>query len=120
MGRILIIDDSSVSRSLLKSILESEQHEIVGEAVDGLDGIEQFKALRPDIVTLDVTMPKMKGIECLVEIMKVDDEANVIMISALGKGDVILEALDAGALSYISKPFEKDHVLKTINEALEI
>ncbi|GAU77393.1 response regulator [Fusibacter sp. 3D3] len=119
MARILIVDDSAISRIKLKDIFELDCHEIVGMAEDGLEGVEKFKALKPDLVTLDVTMPKMKGLDCLKEIMTLDQNANVVMISALGKGDTILEALNAGALNYITKPFEEKQVLKTIREALE-
>ncbi|MBF4694833.1 response regulator [Fusibacter ferrireducens] len=119
MARILIVDDSAISRMKLKDIFETDCHEVVGVAEDGLEGIEQFKILKPDLVTLDVTMPNMMGVECLKEIIAIDADANVVMISALGKGDVILDALNAGALNYITKPFEEKQVLKTIREALE-
>ncbi len=118
MANILIIDDSAMSRNKLKRIIESNGHAIAGEASDGAEGIEKYRELKPDVVTLDITMPNMNGIECLRAILSFDSEARVIMISALGKGDTILEALDAGALNYISKPFEEEVVLDIIGDAL--
>ncbi|WKY47894.1 response regulator [Eubacteriaceae bacterium ES3] len=119
MANILIVDDSTMSRNKLKKILISGDHLVVGEAADGIEAIEKFKELRPDIVTLDITMPNMNGIECLKEILALDEDANVVMISALGKGDTILEALNAGALNYISKPFEASAVLDIFKEAMD-
>ncbi len=118
MGKILIIDDSGMSRKKLRNILDSSNHQVVGEAQDGIEGVEQFKELAPDLVTLDVTMPNMDGLQCLKEILAVDENAKVVMISALGKGDTMLEALNLGAANYITKPFEKKHVLDTMNDAL--
>ncbi len=119
MANILIIDDSGMSRKKLKTILEDVGHTVSGEAGDGLEGIEQFKTLSPDLVTLDVTMPNMDGLACLKSLMEIKDDARVVMISALGKGDTMLEALNAGAANYITKPFEKDQVLGAVSDALE-
>ena len=119
MANILIIDDSSMSRKKLGKILTEGGHTIAGQASDGVEGLEQYKSLNPDIVTLDVTMPNMDGITCLKEILKEDDDANVIMISALGKGDTMLNALNAGAVNYITKPFEQEQVLDIIDEAMD-
>ncbi len=119
MANILIIDDSGISRKKLRTILESGNHTVAGEARDGSEGIEQFKALSPDLVTLDVTMPNMDGISCLKSLLEINDDAKVVMISALGKGDVMLEALNLGAVNYITKPFEGELVLNAIADALE-
>jgi two-component system chemotaxis response regulator CheY len=118
MATILIVDDSAVSRNKLKKILLEGGHKVVGEAADGVEGIAQYKSVVPDIVTLDITMPNMNGLSCLREILAEDAAARVIMISALGKGDTILEALDEGALNYISKPFEAAMVLDIIDDAM--
>lgn len=118
MANILIIDDSAFSRSKLKKVLEAANHTIVGEAEDGVEGLEKYKELSPDLVTLDVTMPKVNGLECLENILTYDNEAKVVMISALGKGDTILKALDAGASSYITKPYEDTQILEAIADAL--
>ena len=119
MANILIIDDSVMSRNKLKKILDSSDHTVVGEAQDGVEGLAKFKKLSPDLVTLDVTMPNMDGLECLREILAEKSDAKVVMITALGKGDTMLEALDAGAADYITKPFEDAKVLGVIAGALE-
>lgn len=118
MANILIIDDSAISRKKLKKILDIGNHVVVGEAQDGVEGLQRYKELSPDLVTLDVTMPNMGGLECLKEILSLNKDAKVVMISALGKGDTILEALDIGAINYISKPFDNILVLDAIAEVL--
>jgi two-component system chemotaxis response regulator CheY len=118
MARILIVDDSIVSRTNLKNILLEAQHEVVGEAVNGEDGLEKFLSLRPDMVTMDITMPKLNGIECLREILSRDPQARVMMISALGQGAKILEAINSGARHYITKPYEPEKVLEAVTELL--
>lgn len=119
MATILIVDDSALSRKKLKAILERAGHEIVGEACDGAEAFEKFTALLPDIVTMDITMPNIDGITVLKKIMEHHPQAKVLMITALGKGDKILEALDAGAKNYITKPYEEEQILRSIEEALE-
>jgi two-component system chemotaxis response regulator CheY len=118
MAKILIVDDSIVSRNNLKNILLGAEHEVVGEAVDGEDGVEKYLSLRPDLVTMDITMPKLNGIECLKEILCRDPQAKVMMISALGQGAKILEAVNCGARHYITKPFEADKVLEAVSELM--
>lgn len=119
MADILIVDDSSMSRNKLKKILINGNHTVIGEAQDGKEGLDKYKELAPDLVTLDVTMPNMDGITCLQEILSHNENAKVVMISALGKGDTMLEALNLGASNYITKPFEEDSVLEAISDALE-
>jgi two-component system chemotaxis response regulator CheY len=118
MARILIVDDSIVSRTNLKTILLDADHQVVGEGVDGQDGLEKFMALRPDIVTMDITMPKLNGIDCLKAILSHEPEAKVVMISALGQGAKILEAINCGACHYITKPFEPDKVIEAMSELM--
>ncbi len=118
MARILIVDDSVVARNNLKTIFEEAQHEVIGEASDGKDGVIQYEELKPDVTTMDITMPKMNGIECLRKIRELNPDAKVIMVSALGQGAKILEALNTGALHYITKPFEADKVIEALNEVL--
>jgi two-component system chemotaxis response regulator CheY len=121
MANILIIDDSTMSRNKLKKILDSGDHRVIAEARDGVEGLQKYKELSPDsvdLVTLDVTMPNMDGLQCLKEILAVRENAKVVMITALGKGDTMLDALNGGAASYITKPFEDSLVLDAINEAL--
>ena len=118
MAKILIVDDSRTSRKILRNILEENGHEIIGEAVNGLTGIEKCKELEPDLVTMDITMPQMDGIEALRQIMEYDKELKVVMATAAGQKDKMLQAIKIGAVEYISKPFEPDKVIKTINSIL--
>lgn len=119
MAKILIVDDSAVSRKKLRTILEVANHEIIGEASDGAIALKKFEELSPDLVTMDITMPNVNGITVLKDIMKVNPAAKVVMITALGKASTILESLNAGAKNYITKPFAEDQVINTILEALE-
>ena len=119
MAKILIVDDSAISRKKLKAILESANHEIVGEAVDGAEALEKYEVLSPHLVTMDITMPNVDGISALKDIMERDPLARVVMITALGKGEKILEALNAGAKNYITKPFDAGQIIHSIQEALE-
>lgn len=118
MARILIVDDSVVSRTNLRKILVQGGHEVVAEAGDGQDGLEKYGAVKPDLVTMDITMPRISGIDCLKAIMAADPEARVMMITALGQGAKVLEALEAGARHYVTKPFETEAVLNAVNEVL--
>ena len=119
MARIMIVDDSLIVRMNLKKILLNNGHEVVAEASNGEEACLKYMENNPDVVTLDITMPKMDGIEALSKICEKDEEANIIMISALGQEMKILEALDKGAKHYIIKPFKEEDVLKKINNVLE-
>lgn len=118
MAKILIVDDSSVSRKKLRKILESNNHDIIDEARDGIEGLNKYKELKPDLVTMDITMPNLDGISCLKQIRENDSGVKVIMITALGNGEKIFEALSNGATNYITKPFEEEKIIEVINEAL--
>ena len=119
MARILVVDDSAVSRKSLKEILESAGHEIVGEAGDGLDALEKYKSLKPDLVTMDITMPILNGVEALKRIRALDPNAQVLMVSAMGQKNMVMQALREGARGFLVKPFEKEKVLQAVAEALE-
>ncbi|MCX7841814.1 MAG: response regulator [Clostridia bacterium] len=116
MSKILIVDDSMISRINLKKILLAEGHEVIGEASNGLEAVKKFEDLKPDIVTMDITMPEMDGLEALRNIMRSNPAAKVIMISALGQNNKILEALQSGAKNYITKPYEPSQVINIIKE----
>ena len=118
MARILVVDDSLLARNNLKNILQNGKHEVVGEAIDGKQAVDQYQSLKPDIVTMDITMPNVNGIDSLKEIIASDPKARVVMITALGQGGKILEALNSGARHYIAKPFESDKVLEAIREVM--
>ena len=115
MKDVLIVDDSRTSRKILKDILERAGYNIVGEAINGKEGFTQDAKLKPDIVTMDITMPEMDGIEALKNIKKDFPDAKVVMITAAGQKDKMMEAVKLGATEFVSKPF----VEETILEALE-
>ncbi|NLJ45325.1 MAG: response regulator [Treponema sp.] len=112
--RVLIVDDSMFVAKQLNQILSSEGYQVVATAGDGLEGYEKYKELFPnvDVVTMDITMPKMDGLTALQKIMEFDKNAKVIMISALGKQDLVKQALVAGAKNYIVKPLDRKKVLE--------
>jgi two-component system chemotaxis response regulator CheY len=120
VASILIVDDSKTSRKLLRELLETNGFEIAGEAVDGEEGYQMFKSLHPDLVTMDITMPKMDGIESLSLIRHVDENAKVIMITAAGQREKMVEALKRGAEDFLTKPFDANRVVETIKEVLDI
>lgn len=115
MARILIVDDSRTSRKVLKGILETAGHEVIGEAVDGMDGLTKYKELSPDITTLDITMPVMDGIEALKSIREYDSSAKVVMVTAAGQHTNMVDALKLGAAEFVTKPFEEEAILSVIN-----
>ena len=118
MGRILDVDDTMFMRTLLKNILFSGSHDIVGEAENGEDAVEKYKSLKPDLVTMDVVMPKMNGIEALKAIMASDPNAKVVMCTAVGQEQMVKLAIKTGAKGYIVKPFQAPKVLEEVNNVL--
>ena len=116
MKKVLIVDDASFMRLTLKTMLERNGFEVIGEAENGLIGVQKYKELRPDIVTMDITMPEMTGIDALKEITKVDQNAKVIMITAMGQEKMIFEAVGNGAKGFLVKPFKEEHVIATMNK----
>lgn len=115
---ILVVDDAAFMRMMIRDILAKEGYSI-REAVNGRDAVEKFEALRPDLVTLDVTMPEMDGIGALAAIRAIDPSASVLMVSAMGQQTLIDEALEAGATDYLIKPFQPTKVLETVKKCLE-
>lgn len=118
-GSILVVDDSKMSRVILKNLLEEEGYSVIAEATNGEEAVEMFQQHPVDLVTLDITMPKMDGIEALRKIFEINSAAKVIMITAAGQQSKVLEALKIGAKQFITKPFEKETVLNSIKEVLE-
>jgi len=115
--RIMIVDDAIFMRMKLKDILEKNGYEVVAEAQNGADAIEKFKSERPEIVTMDITMPEMDGIQALKGIKKIDPQARVVMCSAMGQQAMVMEAIQSGAVDFIVKPFETDRVLDALVKA---
>ena len=119
MGKsILICDDAAFMRMMLKDILVKEGYNVVGEAVNGADGVEKYNSLKPDLVTMDITMPEMDGIAALKAIKQSDPAAKVIMCSAMGQQAMVIESIQAGARDFIVKPFQKDRVVEAIKKVI--
>ncbi len=115
MKKVLIVDDAAFIRLTLKMMLERNGYTVVGVAEDGNDGIKKYVELRPEIVTMDITMPEMDGITAVKEIMKIDPGATIIMVSAMGQEEMVKDAIIAGARNFIVKPFTEERVLKTLS-----
>ncbi len=118
MTKILIVDDAAFMRMVLRNMLTTHGFEIVGEGENGEKGVERYKELRPDVVTMDITMPEMDGITAVKEIMKLDPAAKIIMCSAMGQQAMVLDAIKAGAKDFIVKPFQEDRVLEALNRVI--
>lgn len=116
MKRVLIIEDVSFMRITLKSMLEKNGFMVVGEAPNGLEGIKKYIELKPDVVTMDITMPEVNGITALKKIKEIDPSAKVIMVSAMGQEGIVKEAILAGALGFLVKPIKEDALIKAINK----
>lgn len=116
MKRILITDDAAFMRLALKTMLEKNGFEIVGEAENGQVAIEKYKLIKPDIITLDITMPIMDGLEALKQIKAFDKDAKVVMISAMGQETIVRDAVISGALGFIIKPFNEETVVKAFSK----
>jgi two-component system chemotaxis response regulator CheY len=118
-ARVLIADDASFMRQMIREIIEPEGYEVVGEASNGIEALEQFVELRPDLVTMDIVMPKRSGIDAVKGILAEDAQAKVVMCSALGQETLVMEALQAGARDFIVKPFKPEAVIATMKKILE-
>jgi two-component system chemotaxis response regulator CheY len=116
--RVLIVDDAAFMREMLRELLDEAGYEIVGEAVDGDQAVTMFRETSPDVVTLDIVMPRKSGLEALREIHALDPNSCVIMCSALGQEALVMQALEAGARDFIVKPFKPDQALGVIEKAL--
>jgi two-component system chemotaxis response regulator CheY len=119
MARILVADDASFMRQMIREIVEAEGHEVCGEASDGIEAVEKWKELHPDVCTMDIVMPRRSGIDAVRGIVELDPKARVVMCSALGQETLVNEALGAGAVDFIVKPFKPASVLETLNRVLE-
>jgi two-component system chemotaxis response regulator CheY len=118
MANILVVDDAAFMRLMLKDILKKGGHSVIGEATNGLEAIEQYAKLKPDLVTMDITMPEMEGIDALRHIKSGDPKATIIMCSAMGQQGMVVQAVQAGAKDFIVKPFQAERVLEAVNKAL--
>jgi two-component system, chemotaxis family, chemotaxis protein CheY len=118
MARILIVDDAKFMRLTLTGILKKAEHEIVGEAENGREAIDLYRELKPELVTMDITMPEMSGLEAMKEIRQEFPDAKVVMCSAMGQQKMVVEAIEAGAKDFIVKPFDEGRVLEAVNRVL--
>ena len=119
MARGLIADDASFMRQMIREIIEPEGHEIVGEATNGVEAVDLFKELAPDLVTMDIVMPKRSVIDAVKRILAEHPSACIVMCSALGQESLVMEALQAGARDFIVKPFKPDSVIATLKKVIE-
>jgi two-component system chemotaxis response regulator CheY len=117
-SRVLIVDDAAFMRMMIKDILEKNGFSVVGEANNGIKAVELYKQEKPDVVTMDITMPDMDGIEAVKAIKAFDPAAKVIMCSAMGQQTMVMDAIRAGARDFIVKPFQADRVLEAIRKVL--
>jgi len=115
---ILVVDDAAFMRMMIRDILAKEGY-LIREAVNGHDAIDKYEEVRPDLVTMDITMPEMNGLDALRAIKAIDKEARVLMVSAMGQQKLIVEALEAGAMDFLVKPFQPAKVLETVKKCLQ-
>jgi two-component system, chemotaxis family, chemotaxis protein CheY len=116
--RVLLVDDASFMRMMLKNILVGSGYEVAGEAENGSKAVEQFKALKPDLVIMDIIMPEMGGIDAVREIIKLNPSARILMCSSMGQQSLVVEAIQAGAKDFIVKPFQPSNVLEAVKKAV--
>jgi two-component system chemotaxis response regulator CheY len=116
--RVLVVDDAIFMRNMLKDIFSDEHYEIVGEAANGVEAVDRYKELQPDLTTMDIVMPFKSGIEATKEILAFDKNALVIMCSALGQESLVMEAIEAGAADFVVKPFKPDDVHRVVQKVL--
>ena len=118
MPSVLIADDAAFMRMMLRNILTGAGYEVAGEAEDGAEAVSRYRELRPDLTTMDITMPGMNGLEALKAIRAEDPEARVIMCSAMGQKSMVVESFSAGARDFIVKPFQAERVVSAVEKAL--
>ncbi len=117
--KVLIVDDAMFMRAMIRDILvNSGRYDVVGEAANGEEAIEKYPLVSPDLVTMDIVMPQMDGIEATKEIIKLDPKAKIVMCSALGQEALVIESIAAGAKDFIVKPFSAEKVLKVIDAVI--
>ncbi|NEW04715.1 response regulator [Paenibacillus sp. SYP-B3998] len=117
-AKIMIVDDAAFMRAMLKDILTTLDYEVVAEGSSGLEAVHLYRRLKPDLVTMDITMPEMDGITALKEIKLFDSQAKVIMCSAMGQQKLVVESFQAGAKDFLVKPFNKDRIVDAIGKVL--
>lgn len=120
MSNILIVDDAIFMRRIISDVLKKNGFNVVGEASNGLEAIQKYEELKPNLVIMDITMPEKNGIEAVKEIIAMDPDAKVIMCSAMGQDSMVKESIVAGARDFIVKPFQSDDILKKVKKLIRI
>lgn len=115
MKRVMIVDDAAFMRASIRKMIETENYSVVGEAENGEEAIRRYKTLEPDIITMDITMPMMNGIEATKAILALNPSVKIVMVSAMGQENFVKEAIVGGAANFIVKPFNKDTMLRVLD-----
>lgn len=118
MANVLIVDDAAFMRMMIRNILERNGYEVKGEATNGVEAVEQYQALHPDVVTMDITMPEKDGLQALKEIRSIDSQAKVVMASAMGQQAMVIEAIQSGAVDFLVKPFDEQRVVQALKKVV--
>lgn len=116
--RIIVIDDVPYVRKILVTLLRSALYDVVAEGQNGKEAVELYRKFKPDLITMDVVMPEMSGIEAARQIVKFDPEAKIIMISAMSQENLVMDSINAGARDYVLKPFKSADILKAVEHCL--
>lgn len=120
MAKVLVVDDAAFMRMMLRTILLEEGHEIVAEAANGKEAVSAYMSVKPDLVTMDITMPELDGVGAVKEIRRADPNARIIMCSAMGQKAMVVEAITAGAKDFVVKPFHRERVIESVNKVLGV
>lgn len=118
MVRVMVVDDTAFMRMMMKTILEDLGFEVIAEARNGKEAVDEYTRVKPDLVTMDITMPEMDGVEALRKIKAIDPLAKVIMCSAMGQRDMVLDAITSGAKDFVVKPFQRDRIQEAVSKVL--
>jgi two-component system, chemotaxis family, chemotaxis protein CheY len=119
-ARLMIVDDTLFMRRMLRDLLGRQGYEVAAEARNGREALETYRQVQPDLVIMDITMPEMDGIEAVGAIIQEYPQARIVMCSALGQDGPVIEALQAGALDFVLKPFLPEKVLEAVQKALQV
>ncbi len=119
LKKVLIVDDTKFMRDILKNILKKKDLEVIGEAANGKEAVLKYQELKPDLVTMDIIMPEMDGIEAVKKIIQIDPSARILMCSAMGQQALVIEAIQSGARDFVIKPFQPARVLEAVDRALQ-
>lgn len=117
-NRIMIVDDSNFARKMIKDILAAEGYEVIGAFDSGSASVDEYTRLKPDLVTMDIIMHEMNGIDALEQILTIDPDARVIIVSFMNNNELIHKTLQAGALDFVTKPFSRERLLEAVKKAL--